>query len=165
MSSEQLEEHWVGKIQYLQEKQGFIRCKKKILGKRDIIFFVNEVPFSLQNLIRLGVKVKFSLIQNNGHYNCRGGKVSHWARIEQIMDETSDENEPETTSSGSCSSASCLSEGKLNDCSLLPSYATFALSFPERKVIHDLFCTVHLSLYHTDLVPSSCDDFGSCWQI
>ena len=74
-----------GKVQYCQEKQGFIRCSTKIMGKRDIIFFTDEIPSCIRKKVVLGAKVRFRLIVSNQRKNCRGGTIDHWAQITDIL--------------------------------------------------------------------------------
>lgn len=75
-----------GKIQYLQEKQGFIRCSRKVNGKRDIIFFREEVEPSLQSKLKLGLIVQFEVYTGGSRTNIRGGTITHWAKITGIQE-------------------------------------------------------------------------------
>ena len=76
-----------GKVQYCQPRQGFIRCNIKIEGKRDIIFFTEEIPESIRNKVRTGIRVRFYVVKSNPRTNCVGKTINHWAKIIEICED------------------------------------------------------------------------------
>ena len=89
----------IGKLQYCQPKQGFIRCAKKIFGKRDIIYFTDEVREEVRDQIKTGVMVEFILIESSPRTNCVGKNIDHWAKIINIVDENQHSSDKSVTSS------------------------------------------------------------------
>lgn len=162
-----------GKIQYLQANQGFIRCRHKIFGKRDIIFFFSDSPM-FEGKLKLGTLVKFNVVENGHRENCKGGQVTHWAVITSICEGI---ERDANTSQGSCKTSSDLS-----DSSSLYSMGSLEESYgydvnrtnfkkcelPERDILHDLMQSVYLSLYHVVLdssIRQNTIEGKSCWDV
>ena len=55
-------EHLTGKVQYIQENQGFIRCQKKVFKKRDVIFFTKDVAVETRRRLQVGCHVMFHIV-------------------------------------------------------------------------------------------------------
>ena len=152
-----------GKIQYCQEKQGFIRCGSKIMGKRDIIFFVDEIPVYIRDRIRLGVRVLFRVESNSLKRNCKGVPVDHYAVIENVIDD----NPMPLLGFKSCQSM------ELSDSSCLPhvlqkessdvSYQL--LSCAHTAVLRELLSTVYLDVYKKSSSYPSESSYKSCWEV
>ena len=81
-----------GKVQYCQPRQGFIRCNIKIEGKRDIIFFTEEIPEAIRNQVRTGIRVRFYVVKSNPRTNCVGKTINHWAKIIEICEDNANSN-------------------------------------------------------------------------
>lgn len=119
----------IGKLQYCQPKQGFIRCAKKICGKRDIIYFTDEIREEVRDKIKTGVMVEFILIESSPRTNCVGNKIDHWAKIINIVDEiqyssdksiiSSVKTQTDSISSGSSGSNSPRSMSSIGDSNTL----------------------------------------------
>ena len=88
-----------GKVQYCQPRQGFIRCNVKIEGKRDIIFFTEEIPEAIRNNIRTGIRVRFYVVKSNPRTNCVGKIINHWAKIIGICEDNKNSNQPQKPTS------------------------------------------------------------------
>ena len=93
-----------GKVQYCQPRQGFIRCNVKIEGKRDIIFFTEEIPEAIRTQVRTGIRVCFHVVKSNPRRNCVGKTINHWAKIIGICeDDANSSHYQKSTSSVSLS--------------------------------------------------------------
>ena len=147
---------YIGKIQYLQEKQGFIRCSQKIEGKRDIIFFIEESHPSVIKKLKLGLKVLFTLKKGNTT-NVKGGKISHWAEIvDEYIDDSCHNDE-----SSSSSESLVLSE---NECSFNPFMESS--NYDSRKrIMSDLLSDVYKNLHNVTLATPEKGRYCNCWQI
>lgn len=163
----------IGKIQYLQANQGFIRCRHKIYGKRDIIFFFSDSR-EFEGKLKLGMKVKF-VVEENGHReNCKGGEITHWAVITSVCESNEGDVNP--------SQESCKTPSVLSDNSSL--YTTGSLDerlgydtdgtdfkkclFDERDVLRELLQSVYSSLYHVVInssIQQNTIEGKSCWDV
>ena len=177
-----------GKIQYLQEKQGFIRCHKKINGKRDIIFFKDDIDISIRNKLKLGMVVEFTVCSDGYKKNIRGGYITHWAIINRILEQsekksstestgiidfnTSNSGSESSTISSSCSSPNFPCQSRPNDrkSSLSKKYYnqinkeyTTYQSFISPPP--SIFSDVYEKLYEEELSIPLDNQFCNCWQL
>lgn len=140
-----------GKIQYLQEKQGFIRSSTKIHGKRDILFFCEESEKNLNCKLQLGMHVRFRLVEQQ-KTNIKGGCINYWAEITEVCSDT------ESVSSDSQTSDSSLLSNS-NKC------ADMNCSFNSKLVFQSLLNQVFTDLFKRELLPSKDNGCRNCWQL
>lgn len=152
-----------GKIQYCQEKQGFIRCGTKIMGKRDIIFFMDEIPVDIRVRMRLGARVRFRVESNSHKRNCKGVLVDHYAQILEVLDE----DPTPLLQLKSCQSMeldkpSCLPQEMQKEsgevvCQL--SYCTYT------DILQELLNTVYLDVFNKSSSFPNNSVYKSCWEV
>lgn len=147
---------YIGKIQYLQEKQGFIRCTQKIEGKRDIIFFIEESNSDVIGKLKLGLKVEFKVIKGNTT-NVKGGKISHWA---EIVNEYKEESQSDTYNTES--EQTIPSDG---ECSFTQMNDTPTSEINNRRFLSDLLADVYKRLHNVSLSTPERNGVCNCWQI
>ena len=163
-----------GKVQYCQEKQGFIRCSTKIMGKRDIIFFTDEIPSFIRKKVVLGAKVRFRLIVSNQRKNCRGGTIDHWAQITDILGDEEQECLSVSSDSNSALVDDCHPSLQFTAGSVLTKEIETDF-FDQQRVLcfvalQDVLNSVHVSLYDRPC-NSRCvkntenASFKSCWDV
>lgn len=153
-----------GKIQYIQEKQGFIRCNRRVNGKRDIIFFLDETGLSIRNKLKLGMNVNFYVLSGT-KTNIKGGIITHWAVIRNIADKNQDSGPVIKQSPRDCiSTHSSDSEENTAACSLNNSSFSDNQALCINNVLSFLLGEVYKGLYKKDL-PSITNGMRNCWQV
>lgn len=168
-------EHLTGKVQYIQENQGFIRCQKKVFKKRDVIFFTKDVAVETRLRLQVGCHVMFHIVCDSTRRNCKGIDITHWAMIDAIIDNdaTCDPDREVCISSASSTTA----DSSFSEDSDSQPVDVFSNSLPlglseydviqRRRIISDLYSTVYESLYKTALVAitNQSSPYRSCWDI
>lgn len=178
----------IGKIQYLQEKQGFIRCHRKINGKRDIIFFKDDIDISIRNQLKLGMVVEFTVCSEGYKTNIRGGYITHWAIIHRISGQTEKKSSTESvgiidlnaypssdgssTISSNCSSPEIPIQFRLLDpessLSKCNSNKICKEDFTHLSPVpppNSIFSDVYEKLYGEELTTPVNNQFCNCWQL
>ena len=166
-----------GKIQYIQDKQGFIRCHKKVNGKRDIIFFKDDINSRLRSQLKQGMVVEFDVCTNGHKINIRGGTVTHWAVIRRIVfqNEERSSTEPVTKNSSitfndsddtsTLSSDSHFTGIPDEDHTSLYTSKSYDTSIQNMSEPYMLISEVYSSLYKKKLPTVTYNQLGNCWQL
>lgn len=153
-----------GKIQYIQEKQGFIRCNRRVNGKRDIIFFRDETNMSIRNELKLGMIVRFA-VASGTKTNIKGGIITHWAVINGIVDKRQDTRGIIMVSPrDNYSTLSSDSEEISSHCSLERNDYSENEELPTKCILSFLLGDVYKQLYNKDLT-SNPNGLRNCWQV
>ncbi len=171
MSSNRRVETLRGKVQYVQPTQGFIRCEKKVEKKRDIIFFIDDIPKRMRPLVRIGCSVEFHIVCDRNRKNCRGLDVTHWAQIDSVLGDSV------SSDSDTVQDEAFFNRGlppvrqvhaTSHESDALASDPCFSLdSKVMRETLNELYSTVYESLYKSTLVAlaKQSSPYKSCWDI
>lgn len=161
-------------MQYVQPTQGFIRCEKKVEKKRDIIFFIDDIPKRMRPLVRIGCYVEFHIVCDRNRKNCRGIEITHWAQIDSVLgDSVSSDSDKESCVQDEAffcrglphvrqvNTTSKESDGLASD----PCYSLDSKVM--RETLNELYSTVYESLYKSTLVAlaKQSSPYKSCWDI
>lgn len=175
MEPDNCNEYMRGKVQYIQENQGFIRCQKKVYKKRDVIFFTKDIAVELRRRIHVGCQVVFHIVCDSIRRNCKGVDITHWAKIDSIVDNPSAYESDRELSLSRTSSP--IMDSKSTDESKYHPTGMFSSSLPAatneddlqqmRRIINDLYSTVYESIYKTAFVviTNQSSPYRSCWDV
>ena len=133
------------------------------MGKRDIIFFMDEIPVHIRVRIRLGVRVLFRVESNSQKRNCKGALVDHYAFILDVLDESSlpllqlDPCQSIEFREPSCLPQSMQKESSGVVCQL-PHYAY-------TSILQELLNTVYLDVFKKSSSIPNNSVYKSCWEV